>query len=362
MCWAYQTGFILYQTIIIKLFNSTFTLTILDCIYSSICCILIFLISNKIFKSKISSFLTSLLYSVGFFSSAYCGVLTNQHLFTTLILFSVYIVIAKERITLKQSILLGLLLAVSNIIRTEAIIYLLGFGIYLFLNIKNKYDIKRFFINLFTIFFVYFTITQGTSFIIQKTGINQNGLANKNVLWKFVCGLDYNSGGQYSKKGEEIFDNYDEEINFILGNLKMPLKNYINLSKNKIITFWQLNDYNWVLQNKDINIFNKTFNTSELVPFINMYDKLLSVTILIFLLIHLVDIIIKKQINSKELLLILMIIINFFVYLIIEVQSRYSYTIKVFIYVLATGGINYITNMLFYRKGKIIKKGEIEND
>ena len=48
----------------------------------------------------------------------------------------------------------------------------------------------------------------------------------------------------------------------------------------------------------------------------------------------------------------LMIVINFFIYLIIEVQSRYSYTAKIFIYILATGGINHIINTLNYIKTK----------
>ena len=352
MCWAYQTGFVLYQAAIIKLFNNVFALTILDCIYASISCALIYLISNKIFKNQISSFLASLLYTIGFFTSAYCGVLTNQHLFTMLILLSVYILTVKENITIKKSILLVLILAVSNIIRTEAIVYLLGIEIYLFLNIKNKSDIKKYLINMFTIFIVYFIITQSASLIIQKTGINQNGLANKNVLWKFVCGLDYDSGGQYSKKGELIFDDNNKEIDFILDNLKMPLNNYIKLAENKIITFWQRNNYDWVLQNENINICNKNITKSELTSFVSVYDKLLYVSVLILLLIHLIDIIIKRQIKNKELLLILMIIINFFAYLIIEVQSRYSYTIKIFIYILASGGINYIINILFYRREK----------
>lgn len=352
MCWAYQTGFVLYQTAIIKLFNNIFALTLLDCIYASISCVLVYLISNKIFKNKLSSFLTSLLYTIGFFASAYCGVLTNQHLFTMLILICVYILISIEKISFKKTLFIGFILATSNIIRTEAIVYLLAIEIYLLLNIKNKNDIKKYAINMITILAAYIVITQSASLIIQKTNINQNGLSNKNVLWKFVCGLDYDSRGQYSKKGELISNDSEKELEFIFDNLKMPLNNYIKLAGSKIAIFWHNVDYRWVLQEGNNNIINNEIDRSNLFNSVNIYDKILFIITLLFLLIHLINIIIKKQIKNEELLLMIMIVINFFIYLIIEVQSRYSYTAKVFIYILSTGGINYIINMLNYMKNK----------
>lgn len=334
------------------MFNNTFSLTLLDCIYASISCVLVYLISNKISKNKLSGFLTSFLYTIGFFASAYCGVLTNQHLFTMLILISVYVLIENRNISLKRALVLGLILALSNIIRTETIVYLLGIEVYLLLNIKNKSDIKRYSISIFTILVTYIVITQSASIIIQKTNINQNGLSNKNFLWKFVCGMDYDSRGQYSKKGELISNDSEKELEFIFDNLKMPLNNYIKLAGNKTAIFWNNVDYNWVFQNENINNITK-FEISHLV---SIYDKILYIIALLLLLIHLINIVIKKQLINEELLLMLIIIINFFAYLIIEVQSRYSYTIKIFIYILASGGISYIINMLFYRKEKIYER------
>lgn len=339
----------LYQSIIIKLFNNIITLHILDCIYASISSVLIYLIANRIFKNSISAFISSLLYVIGFFASAYCGVLTNQHLFTMLILFLVYFIVKKEYISTKQSFVLGITLAIANIIRPESILYLLGVIIYLFLNMKNKYDIKKFFINTLVILATYIVIIQATSLIIQKTNINQNGLANKNTLWKFVCGLDYNSGGSYSKKGELIFNDANQELDFILDNLKMPLQNYIRLAINKITIFWQNNDYNWVLQNNSVNSFDN-INKYDLIEKINIYDKILYLLTIFLLLLHLTNIIIQRHFKQEELLLMIIIILNFFVYLIIEVQSRYSYTVKIFLYILAAGGINYIINLFSYIK------------
>ncbi len=347
LTWAYQTGYVLYQAIILKIFNNTFPLSVLNCIYASISCVFIYLISNKIFKNKLSSFLASLLYCVGFFASAYCGVLTNQHLFTMLILLSIYILIYNtEEISFKQSLFIALILAFANIIRPEAIVYLLAIEVYMFLRIRNKNNIKKYLTNMLVILTVYFIIIQITSFTIKSFKINQNGLSNNNTLWKFVCGLDYSSMGQYSKNGELVFNDHDKEIEYIKNNLKMPLNNYLKLFNNKINIFWHINDYNWVLQNEKINLFDADINKTALLKTVSRYDVILYIPILLFLLINLINTIVKKKMNKEEILLMIMIIINFLVYLIIEVQPRYSYTIKILLYILSSGGISYIINLL----------------
>lgn len=347
LTWAYQTGYVLYQAIILKIFNNTFSLSVLNCIYASISCVFIYLISNKIFKNKLSSFLASLLYCIGFFASAYCGVLTNQHLFSILILISIYLLVNNiDNISLKNSITIAIILSFANIIRPEVIVYLLAIIIFMVLNIKNKNDIKKYLTNILSILIIYLIIFQSASFIIQKTKINQNGLSNNNTLWKFVCGLDYSSMGQYSKNGELVFNDHDKEIEYIKNNLKMPLNNYLKLFYSKISLFWHHNDYNWVLQNNQINLFNKNLDNTELTKIFSFYDSIIYLFILLFLLVFLINIIFKKEIKKEVILLMLMIIINFFVYLIIEVQPRYSYTIKILLYILSSGGISYIINLL----------------
>lgn len=352
LTWAYQTGFVLYQTFILKIFNNTFALNILDCLYGSLSCVLIYLISNKLFKDKIASCISAFLYTISFFGVAYCGVLTNQHLFTLLILLCTYIIIYVQT-SFKRSLLLGLILAFANVIRPETIVYVLAIVAYMVLNINNKKDIKKYIINILIILMVYFTIFQSASFIIQRTKVNENGLSNNNPLWKLVCGLDYNTKGQYSLEGEKFFDNNELELEFIKNNLKMPLNNYLELFKDKIKIFWQHNNYNWIFQNTNITLLKDTIINSNLINIVANYDKTLYLITLSFLLIYLINIMINKKVKNEEILLMLMIIINFFVYLIIEVQARYSYTIKICLYILSTGGISYIINLL---NGKCIKK------
>ena len=126
----------------------------------------------------------------------------------------------------------------------------------------------------------------------------------------------------------------------------MPLNNYLKLFYNKISLFWHHNDYNWVIQNNQINLFNKNLDTAKLTKILSLYDSIIYLFILLFLLIYSINNIFKKEIKKEVILLMLMFIINFFVYLLIEVQPRYSYTIKIILYVLSSGGISYIINLL----------------
>ena len=61
--WGYQTGFVVYQGLILKLFSNPIILKILNGIYSSVLCVLIYIFSKKISSEK-SARLSSLLYMI----------------------------------------------------------------------------------------------------------------------------------------------------------------------------------------------------------------------------------------------------------------------------------------------------------
>ncbi|MBE6153707.1 MAG: hypothetical protein E7166_05740 [Firmicutes bacterium] len=93
--WAYQIGFVTYQTLLLKICNSVFFLKIVNCIISSSICVLIYLISKEFVKEK-SAQIVSIIYSFLVFTISYTSVLSNQHISTFLIYLSLYILIAKK--------------------------------------------------------------------------------------------------------------------------------------------------------------------------------------------------------------------------------------------------------------------------
>lgn len=360
---AYQTAFVLYQSVIIKIFKDIYALTVLNCIYASISCVFIYLISNKIYKNKIASIISAFMYIIGFYVSAFCGVLSNQHLFTMLVLISIYILILVDKISIKTIFLIGVLLALANLVRPEAIIYLVAMLGYIFFHeVENIKDVKNVLLKSFILISTYFLIIRGAGIIIQQTNINKNGLSNQNVLWKFVLGLDHESGGRYSSKSEKIFNNQQKQIDWICMNLKKPLSSHIELINYKLHVFWNINDYNWVLQDEIININNKTLYKAPLIDIVSKYDDIIFYIVLYLLMINLINNILKRNVQMDELLCLFIIAINTITYLIIENQSRYAYTAKIFIYILSTGGISYIIDKIKYKIVKNKRKDIVKND
>lgn len=355
--WGYQTGYILYQTLILKIFNSVQAIHILDCIFTSGICVLIYYIGKRVFNK--GNIIPSILYTIYIFGIAYTGVLSNQHLYTLLSLIAIILITSKnEKIKFWKYPIVAVLLALANIIRPESIILICGIIGYEFFKITNKSDIKYFIRNILCVLIIYFTITQTTSIIIKNTGLNPSGLENKNTLWKFVCGFDLESNGGYSTRGEAVIGSVEQEKEFIKENLKSltPYKLLI-LLKNKIEIFWANEAYTWVSMNwaeKTFTILNKQITGELLIKIINTIDKTFYVIMFVFALISIISNI-KNNKNKERNLFIILLDLIAIAYLFIEVQPRYAYTAKVLIFILATDGINIINEKI---KNKLVEENK----
>jgi len=363
--WAYQTGMVLYNAVVIGLLGSDVWLHIFDCIYGSITCLFIYLIAKEMFSKKAAQ-IVSVLYCIGIYISAFCGVLSNQHIFSVFVLLAFYLLIAKKynkmNWILKFS-LIGLLLGLSNIFRSEAIVYIAAFAAYIFLKSLTKEKIKKGLISILIVIVAYFVVTTSASLLIKATNINKNGLENKDVLWKFVCGSDYSVGGGYSYVGSNYLSNPKAEKEYIINNLKsLTFDEYINFFEVKEREFWQKIPYYWVfyeLENENVEVFGNLHPMEEVTYFIRIYDN----TIFLFIMLCVFILIYKERLNKNNdrriYLIYLALLANFFVYLLIEVNARYSYIAKILLYILAAGGIDIIYKTLKERKEqKVINNGQ----
>lgn len=343
--WAYQTGFVLYQTLILKIFNSVFALHILDCLFTSGICLLIYMIGTLINKNN--NKLPSILYCLYIFAITYTGVLTNQHIFTFLTLVTIYLLLKKTKFDKYKNIIIGLLLGLANLLRPEGIVILAAILVYRIFQIKSKKDIKTTFVGFLVLLISYFAVMHISAFTIKITNINKNGLNNNDPLWKFVCGSDYESTGGYSERGLSVIGDRELEKSFIIENYKsLNFTSLLRFLKNKAKVFWTTDSYFWVFS----ELQNKGFSINKFV----IYDSALYAFILISVIFSLIAGI-KNQNEGKN-LLIAILLVNFIVYLLIEVQARYSYTAKAIIFILAGDGILQILNILNYFKEKIIIK------
>lgn len=349
--WGYQTGFVIYQAFILKLFNNVMILKILNAIYSSFIAVIIYYLSKKITNEKIGR-ITSLLYMILPFPIFLNTILTNQHLATLLMYLSI-IFLLKENDKTKDYIIASILLALSNIIRPEAIIILVTLIIYEICKI-SKEKIKETLKKLSIFIIIYLSINTLASQLIIKTGLNPVGLTNQDPLWKFVLGFNHETCGHYTQ--EDVYVQMDKEksLNLIKERITQPPHKMIKLFTCKIDKFWLQSDIKEeanAFQDKTINILGIQIKFDKIVNIVMTFNNQIY---LATLLLCAIGIIIHRKTKKlkKGLFFIIMLLVCFGVFLIIEIQPRYIYMIHIPIFVLSGYGIQYILNL----KEKYIKQ------
>lgn len=332
LLWGYQTGHSFYQYILLKIINNVIFLKIINCIITSFIPVFIYLIAKK-FASIKASKIMSIIYALFPFPLFLNSVLTNQHLPLLLILISVYLLLNidfKNKYIFK-SILVGFLLGISNILRSEVIVILFSIFIFLIFMIK-KVGFKKIFVCFISISSIYLCVTRGTSYIFKETNISTNGLNNMNPYWKFVCGLNYESNGMYTETDAIIYSGNkklakEETINRAKKISKLPL---LFAKKTKILLI--NSDLSWSVGHVKNNNIKNIFNIIN------------QIFIYIFILLSLISLPRLLKLDNTYLLCFLIVLTYIGIYMLIEVMPRYAYSIQPFIAILGTYGLDDIFN------------------
>ncbi len=332
ICWGYQMGHVVYQFLLLCIINSVTFLKIVNAIITSLTVVMIYLIGKELSYQK-ASFIISILYSVFLFPLLLNTVLTNQLLPILLILLAIYLWIIKKKDNYWIVVIIGMLLGISNILRSETIVIIIAFTLYTIFLLLKKENIKKIMINLFLIIISYLVITSSASFILKVTNISPSGLENKNSAWKFLEGLNVKTRGQYSE---------DDALKFAYDNkktkkelekrLKKELTQYPLLFIKKTKILWLNSDLSWSLGHIE--------NHNQL----KIYEAINQIFIYIFVLLSLLSCvtILKKKYKKEQILISLILFIYFGVYLFIEVMPRYAYSLQVFEALLAIITLGYI--------------------
>ena len=337
--WGYQMGHVIYQYLLLLICKSPLFLKIINSLITSLIVVMIYLISKKV-SSKISSKIIGIFYSIFLFPLLLNTVLTNQHFPLLLILISLYIFlnISYDDKYILKSIVIGVLLSLSNILRGETIVIIAGIFIYLVYLAFKKINIKKLLLSFILIFTSYLVFFNTSSYLLKITNISVNGLENKNTEWKFVTGLNTKTNGMYSNEDAEIYA-YDKEASKEITIER--LKNYKELPLlflKKIKVLWINSDLSWSIG----HIENKT-----------LYNLLTIINQIFIVIIHLLSLVslvnfIKKKFDKTQILITSILIVYFFVYLLIEVMPRYAYSLQAIEVILATIGLDIIIN--FFKK------------
>ena len=352
--WGYQTGFVIYQGLLLKLFHSEFLLKLLNVLYSSFLVLFIYKFSKKISDYR-SARIVSLLYMVFPFYLFLNTVLVNSHLATLLMYLGILFLIKQDK-SFKDYVFGSILIALGNIIRPEGIIVVLALLVYEFF-LLDKSKIINTFIRICSFLIIYFSIGFLASNLVIRSGVNPSGLENKDPLWKFILGFNYDTCGYYSDDDSKYQVDRETELAIIKERALGDLPRTGKLMLCKVNHFWLSSDLDieaGSFSDKKINIlgfdlgFNSIFGTA--VSFNSNINIFILVMFFMGLLFN------YKKISNDALFFLIMTIITFFVFLFIEIQPRYEYFIHVSLFILASMGIKFIWNFLGYINIKNILK------
>ena len=340
--WGYQMGHVLYQAFLLSIINSVFFLKIVNCIVTSLTVVFVYLISRRICSER-SAKISSILYSIFLFPLLLNSVLTNQFLPALIILIALYILLNinfKKKFVI-SSVIVGILLGLSNIFRSETIVIVFSILLYFVFLFITKVDWKKLIISFLIIFMGYYVVFNGTSLLLKATNVSPSGLDILNSSWKFVLGFNYETSGMYSNEDAAIYAGDSdaakkEAINRIMQFEKIPLH---FLKKTKIL--WFNSDLSWSISMDEV--YYKILNVVNQL-WIILFNILAVCSAFRF---------IKLKFEKEHVLMCLILLVYFGVYLLIEVMPRYAYSLQVFEAIIIGISLDYI-----FTKIKTLKKGK----
>lgn len=340
--WGYQMGHVLYQAFLLSIINSAFFLKIVNCIITSLTVVFVYLISRRLCSER-SAKISSILYSIFLFPLLLNSVLTNQFLPVLLILIALYILLNinfKKKFVI-SSVVVGILLGLSNIFRSETIVIVFSILLYFVFLFITKVDLKKLIISFLIIFMGYYVVFNGTSLLLKATNVSPSGLEILNSSWKFVLGFNYETSGMYSNQDAAIYAGDSEAakkeaINRIMQFEKIPLH---FLKKTKIL--WFNSDLSWSISMDEV--YYKVLNIINQI-WIILFNILAVCSAFRF---------IKFKFEKEHVLMCLILLVYFGVYLLIEVMPRYAYSLQVFEAIIIGISLDYI-----FTKIKVLKKGK----
>lgn len=332
ICWGYQMGHVIYQAILLNIINSITFLKIVNAIVTSSTVIMIYLIGKELSTTK-AAIIISIIYSIFLFPLLLNTVLTNQLLPMLLILIAIYLWMKKKKENKLMPVIIGILLGISNMLRSETIVIIIAFVLYtIFLMIKKE-NRKALIINLCLIIISYFTLTTATSFVLKATDISPSGLENKNSSWKFLEGLNVETRGQYSED-DAVKYSYDKKktTKELKKRIQEEWQQYPLLFAKKTKILWLNSDLSWPLGHIE--------NQEDL----KLYEGINQIFIYFFVIMSLLIAItlFKKTYKKEQILILLILFVYFGVYLFIEVMPRYAYSLQIFEALLASITLGYI--------------------
>ena len=362
--WPYQLGYVTFQALIIKLFGcGLYAIKLVNVIVSVATCVLIYIISSKIFNENVGR-ISGLFYAF-FISSIYmCSVLTNQILATFLFYMALFHVVSYRK---KYSFLIiGIYLGLGNIIRPEGPIVWIGICIFMMFWYNSEstdvclskcklslskiayivYERGKVLAGTLIIFFV---VIKLFDFFIINIGISSYPLSNRTPLWKYVVGLNYESIGRYNDKDHNYLSQFSIGRELDRESKKLIMER-LQDKKSLGLLFFKKQKEMWGGLDETIRAFVMpgTILKTDIVEVLELFEKYFYTFIILSIVGTLIYFLKDNYTNKSYLLFLIQMQCFFSIHWIIEIQTRYRYSIVPSFFIISGLGI--------YRFLEFIKK------
>lgn len=345
--WGYQLGHVFYQALMLKIFNNVMFLKILNCVYSSVIVLFVYLLLKKV-VSENSSRMMSLIYSISLYPIYLNMTLSNQPLSLMLTFIGIYFLFHKKY-HWTHLLIAGLLIGLGNIERPEGIVYLLTIFIYYVFTLK---DVKLILKNTAIVVVSALLITNLASFALIKSGVSEIGLKNTNSYWKFLLGFNYEYNGKNNPADDQYGDSLEKEKEVLFERIT-DVKRIPGLFYNKIQIQWLYSDLEFSFNaNHASKISNKVMHVA--INYIKVINVFILALAFIGILVHARRKNVEKSLltnhstdnlqHSIGLFFMINLLVYFGVYLLIEVNARYYYNPQIAVILLGGMGLEYVVN------------------
>lgn len=341
--WGYQLGHVFYQALMLRIWNDVLFLKILNCVYSSVIVLFVYLLLKKV-VSENSSRMMSLIYSISLYPIYLNMTLSNQPLSLMLTLMGIYFLFHKKYNWI-HLLIAGILIGLGNIERPEGIVYLLTIFLYYVFTLK---DVKLIFKNTAIVVISSLLITNFVSFAFIKSGVSEIGLKNTNSYWKFLLGFNYDYHGKNNPADNQYGNSLQKEKEVLFERMT-DVKRIPGLFYHKLQIQWLYSDLKF-----NFNESHTSKISNNMMGIVMNYMKVINLLVICLAFIGILVQIRRKNVEKSQftnplyphidLFFMINLLVYFGVYLLIEVNARYYYNPQIAVILVGGIGLEYVTN------------------
>ena len=369
--WAYQTFFVAYEALILWLFPfGRASLLVANALFMAGANVLLYALARMALPERNARF-AALLYLFFLAPFFLAPVLTNQHVSLFFVLLGLYLLARGGKTWC--FVAAGFFLAVGNALRPDALLLVLALLGALALHLidyirAHSFHWKQLAREAKPVFLAAATcwlagvLLSGASAV---TGLNPNGLRNMNPEWKFVIGLNMETGGGFSRTlYDQVFPTAADDPNdfiypletsravakdIVRGHMRRSKSAMADFLYQKTVRAWGFTEStSWAFQGMDERVTPLGEMTVEdAAAILRPAERIYFAVICALAAVGIVMLCWQKDVPALLIVCGLTIVLFFGVHVLIEVQTRYKYFVMPFLFVLAGGVPSFIR-----RKGR----------